>query len=356
MSQFDWGVMDPNSKSGPQLALDLNDFRDALNTLHRGASRPPYAQPGMQWMKEVSSERWDLVVYDGSVDLVLRSFNPTTSEVLKLPTTAIDGLDDSLSKAVQKDSSSTTGAALLPAGTSAQRPGTPQAGMIRYNASLTEYERYQGGKWLALNALDKAINEAPMVTLASASSMAIGAAAANTITVSGSVTINAFDTISAGVTRRLVFQGAPTLTHNATSLVLPGAANITTEAGDVAEFLSLGAGNWRCVGYTRRTGTALVDVGIGVGQDYVSVLASRALETTYTNTTGRTITVHAGIRGSNVNGVRAEVLINGSAYLSGAVSGTGYGPNFEFPVPPGKTYRINVTLGTPTLSTWSEIR
>ena len=40
------------------------------------------------------------------------------------------------------------------------------------------------------------------------------------------------------------------LTHNATSLILPGSANITTTAGDTAEFLSLGGGNWICLNYS----------------------------------------------------------------------------------------------------------
>lgn len=261
MSQFDWGIIDPNSKSGPQLALDLNDFRDALNTLHRGANRPPYAQPGMAWVKEVSSERWELTLFDGSVDLMLRAFNPTTSSLIPFAFSDIEGLADALSKAVQKDAATTTGAALIPGGSSAQRPSTPVPGMQRFNADLSEFERYQGGKWLALNMMDKALNEAPIVTLASAATVNIGAAAANTISVSGTATITGFDTIAAGARRKLVFQGALTLTHNASSLILPGAASITTAAGDVAEFVSLGSGNWKCTGYARASGKALIDDG-----------------------------------------------------------------------------------------------
>ena len=47
----------------------------------------------------------------------------------------------------------------------------------------------------------------------------------------------------------LVFEGALVLTHNAGSLILPTAANITTAADDVAVMLSLGSGNWRCIDY-----------------------------------------------------------------------------------------------------------
>lgn len=105
--------------------------------------------------------------------------------------------------------------------------------------------------------LTSALNEAPAVTLASASTVNIGAAAANTINVTGTTTITAFDSIADGALRRLIFGGILTLTYNATSLILPTAASITTAAGDSAVFLSLGSGNWRCVGYTRADGTSL---------------------------------------------------------------------------------------------------
>jgi hypothetical protein len=51
------------------------------------------------------------------------------------------------------------------------------------------------------------------------------------------------------------FAAALTLTHNATSLILPGAANITTAAGDVGIFTSDGSGNWRCINYETAAGT-----------------------------------------------------------------------------------------------------
>lgn len=113
--------------------------------------------------------------------------------------------------------------------------------------------------------LSSALNEAPAVTLASASTVNIFAAAANTINVTGTTTITAFDSIADGALRRLVFGGVLTLTHNATSLILPTGANITTAAGDSALFLSLGSGNWRCVGYHRANGQALAGGGGGGG-------------------------------------------------------------------------------------------
>lgn len=112
--------------------------------------------------------------------------------------------------------------------------------------------------------LTSALNEAPPATVASASTTNIGAAASNTVIISGTTTINAFDTIAAGAIRRLRFSGILTLTHNGTTLILPAATNIITAAGDVATFESLGSGNWRCVDYFKQDGTALVGGGGGL--------------------------------------------------------------------------------------------
>jgi len=43
-----------------------------------------------------------------------------------------------------------TGTLDLPVGTTAERPGTPNNGMIRYNTTLTRYEGYSGSAWGSL--------------------------------------------------------------------------------------------------------------------------------------------------------------------------------------------------------------
>lgn len=98
----------------------------------------------------------------------------------------------------------------------------------------------------------------PTVTLPSAATVNIGFASSINILVGGTSTITAFDVADEGTTRWLTFSGALTLKHNAASMVLPGAADIVTSAGDVAVFKSLGAGNWKCMGYQRISGTGPV--------------------------------------------------------------------------------------------------
>ena len=87
--------------------------------------------------------------------------------------------------------------------------------------------------------------------IASATTTDLSAATGESVTITGTTTITGFGTAAAGVIRFIRFSGALTLTHNATSLILPGAANISTGAGDTATVVSLGSGNWRCWNYTR---------------------------------------------------------------------------------------------------------
>ena len=103
-----------------------------------------------------------------------------------------------------------------------------------------------------------AFNEAVRVDVASATTCDIGAAASNYVRITGTTTITGLGTIASGVRRKVVFGGILTLTHNATSLILPTGANITTAAGDCAEFESEGSGNWRCTDYMRASGAAVL--------------------------------------------------------------------------------------------------
>jgi len=101
--------------------------------------------------------------------------------------------------------------------------------------------------------LSSFFNEAKGADIASATTTDIGAATGNYLVVTGTTTITGLGTVQAGTRRIVQFSGALTLTHNATSLILPGSANITTVAGDTAEFVSLGSGNWICTSYQKVT-------------------------------------------------------------------------------------------------------
>lgn len=119
-----------------------------------------------------------------------------------------------------------------------------------------------------------ALNHAAHVSVASAATVNLGAANSNRVIITGTTGITSLGTAAAGVARTVTFAAALTLTHNATSLILPGAANITTAAGDTAEFESLGAGNWRCTWYQRADGKALV--GSPVQQAFTDIAVNTA--------------------------------------------------------------------------------
>lgn len=85
--------------------------------------------------------------------------------------------------------------------------------------------------------------------IASATSINLDTATGDLVDITGTTTITTI-TLADGVEKTVRFTGALTLTHGA-SLVLPGAANITTAAGDFAVFRGYAAGVVRCVQYQR---------------------------------------------------------------------------------------------------------
>ncbi|RUU93356.1 hypothetical protein EOB59_03375 [Mesorhizobium sp. M7A.F.Ca.MR.176.00.0.0] len=93
--------------------------------------------------------------------------------------------------------------------------------------------------------------------IASATATDLASSTGTSVTITGTAVITSFTARPAGAIRHLTFAAAATLTHNATSLILPGAANIVTAAGDTAMAQSLGGGNWRIRDYQRANGTTV---------------------------------------------------------------------------------------------------
>lgn len=118
----------------------------------------------------------------------------------------------------------------------------------RVELRLTEAAFFAGGK------MRGPINHADTQTIASAATTDIGAATSNSIDISGTTTITSLGTIASGACRNVRFTGSLTLTHNGSTIILPGAANIATAPNDTAIFLSLGGGSWLCLNYSRSSG------------------------------------------------------------------------------------------------------
>jgi hypothetical protein len=205
-------------------------------------------------------------------------------------------------------------------------------------------------------------NYASTVSIASATTTNIAGAASNDIIITGTTTITGFGTVAAGALRVVTFAGALILTHNGASLILPGAANITTAAGDVAVFKSLGSGNWRCVSYQRASGLPVVNPptpsqGLGFGQTWQNLTASRALGTDYTNGTISPIFVSVYCSGSPTDGIVSATVggIQIGRQGFGAVASGVSNATITFVVPPTVVYRADNISGA-SLNSWCELR
>lgn len=95
--------------------------------------------------------------------------------------------------------------------------------------------------------------------VASAATVNLTAVGSNTAHLTGTTGIGAF-TMTSGQVVDVIFDGVLTLTHHVTNNNLPGAANITTAAGDRARYWYDGTTVW-CVAYNRADGTPVAGSG-----------------------------------------------------------------------------------------------
>lgn len=126
---------------------------------------------------------------------------------------------------------------------------TKGSGTINLNAQVA-----MGGK-LDMNSQQLELQKGADV--ASAGALTLGTDG-NYFDITGTTTITSIGTLGIGTVVTLHFDGALTLTHNATDLVLPGGANITTAAGDEFTFVEYAAGDWRCIGYALASGESII--------------------------------------------------------------------------------------------------
>lgn len=97
------------------------------------------------------------------------------------------------------------------------------------------------------------VDFAKATSLASAATVNLGASNGNTVIILGTTTITSLGTApQAGVKRTVKFNDALILTNGA-DLVLFGGANVTTVAGDIAEFTAMTTTTWEMTGWFRPT-------------------------------------------------------------------------------------------------------
>lgn len=153
--------------------------------------------------------------------------------------------------------------------------------------------RNLGGFPKSGGSLSGAVQHAKSGSMPAAGTVDLAAATGNFVSITGAGTISSLGSVQAGAEYTLEFAGVCTLVHDGTSMKIPGNANITTAAGDVARFISLGSGNWKCVGY--------IPYAYLVGESYFNGLLTGLL------------TVAGGINGSQFS--HRNKIINGAMMI-----------------------------------------
>jgi hypothetical protein len=141
--------------------------------------------------------------------------------------------------------------------------------------------------------------------------------------------------------------GQSTLAANAV-LIGNGTSGITSVAPSTS-------GNVLTSNGTAWTSTALPDLGIGVGQTWQNVAASRAINSTYTNNTGKPIQV-AVIVSANPNQTNATLVVNGLnvARIQNQFGDRALVGSLSAIVPDGVSY--SVSASSSSIVSWSELR
>lgn len=128
---------------------------------------------------------------------------------------------------------------------------------VRSGAVNTQFDNVAAAAALIqaeLDAFSPTGVTSPPFTLASAATTLISTSTSFNVIMTGTATVTAFDTMAAGILRYVTASGAFTLTHNATSLIIPGGMNILAAVNDAFVLKSLGSGNWQVIMYQRASG------------------------------------------------------------------------------------------------------
>lgn len=141
--------------------------------------------------------------------------------------------------------------------------------------------------WIVTGKIDEtakifAAYEGPEQSIASATSTDLGTIVSNNIKITGTTTITGLGS-SADINNPyyfVSFAASLTLTHNATSLILPDAANIVTVANDWCIAKYLGTGNWRVVRYFTPTPKARAHQATGTTSIATSTFTKITFDTT----------------------------------------------------------------------------
>jgi len=181
--------------------------------------------------------------------------------------------------------------------------------------------------------------QAAEVSVVAAATIDIGGQTSMKLLVTGTASITSLGTNYRGpvVVR---FSGTPTLTHNATTLLLPNGANISVVAGDVAIFSPKSASGtvngWQCVSYVPST-AAGARANLGLGTAAVLNVGTSANSVVQLDSSGKL----PAIDGSALTGISSG---GGSSSNADIFTGNGTQTTFTLSANPGALNNLDVSI------------
>ncbi|ODT22211.1 MAG: hypothetical protein ABS35_15270 [Kaistia sp. SCN 65-12] len=335
MSQYDFGTIVATTTSGTALATALSSWRDAVHSGNKGPAAPSYVTAGLRWIDDTLDPIWLCKFYDGTSWITMFAINTTTNQIW-------------MANVGEKQNYPLAG-------------GTANALTLTPVVALTSYADQE------VLTFEAASDNSAAATL---DVSGVGAKAIRKMVAGVDVALVAGDLLN-GQRYTVNYDTAANSTAGAWILVNPSKLSVAIADGGTgastaaAAFTNLKqAASATVTGVVElataaeiRTGTDAVraitpegysDVTLGWGQTWQDVAASRAVNTSYQNTTGRPIQIAVV---SSVDHT-VEVSSNNSTWIIAGRGQNTIATPSQIVVPNNWYYRI---AGSSRLH-WAELR
>lgn len=297
--------------------------------------------------------------YDSNQYAVASGTNTYTATLTPAPPSYSTGMQVELLFSNSNTGAATINLNILGAKTIQKNGSMLTGGEIAANQTLQLV--YDGTNFQMVNSLVVI----PRADIASASTTDLNSSS-NYIRITGTTTITSFgSTVPTGTIKNILFAGALTLTYNATSMILPGSANITTVAGDTVTVVHEGSGNWRTTNYARTSASPLngggsIASGRNIASRTNSVTPNTKLDittdeivlqaTSFDKFTVRSVSVTADCTTTGANGLDTGSLATTTWYygwviakIDGTIAALVSTSNSSPTMPSGYTYKALVS-------------
>jgi hypothetical protein len=139
MAQHDYNLA---NQSGLAFRQDLNNALSAIVSQNSGATQPSTTF-AYEWWADTTTGLLKLRNAANSAWITIGTLASTNLGLAPVASPSFTGTATFAGDVLL----SGTGVLDLPVGTTAERPGSPNSGMIRFNTTLTQFEGYNGSAW-----------------------------------------------------------------------------------------------------------------------------------------------------------------------------------------------------------------